>query len=151
MAKSPISSDTQGLSRAVYEELQRLRDLIRSDTVKREMWGNRFTAADRRKFSGPEREVLRKHHTIELWHIARGTPTPNQCIVEVAYAVGLVDDTRRDSLLDALGAKPRAGKIGKQRSAAVPHWDAAARELRFRGKVVRVVIQREGRPVLPSP
>jgi len=30
------------------------------------------------------------------------TPTPNQCIVEVAYAVGLINDSRRESLLDAL-------------------------------------------------
>jgi len=139
MAKIAASNAGPELPPAVYEELQRLRDLIRSDTVKREMWGNRFTAADRRKFSGPEREVLRKHHTIELWHIARGTPTPNQCIVEVAYAVGLLNDSRRDSLLDALGEKPRAGKIARPRSAAVPHWDEDARELRIQGKVVRVV------------
>jgi len=139
MAKSPTSNDTLGLPDAAYEELQRLHDLIRSDTVKRELWGNRFTAADRRKFVGPVQEVLKQHHTIELWHIARGTPTPNQCIVEVAYAVGLINDSRRESLLDALGAKPRAGTTGKQRSAAVPHWDEDARELRFQGKVVRVV------------
>ena len=139
MAKNPTTNDTLGLPDAVYEELQRLRDLIRSDTVKRELWGNRFTAADRRKFAGPVQEVLERHHTIELWNIARGTPTPNQCIVEVAYAVGLINDSRRESLLDALGAKPRAGTIGKQRSAAVPHWDEASRELRFQGKVVRVV------------
>lgn len=139
MAKIAASNAEPELPPAVYEELQRLRDLIRSDTVKRELWGNRFTAADRRKFSGPEREVLRAHHTIELWHIARGTPTPNQCIVEAAYAMGLLNDSRRDSLLDALGAKPRAGKIPRPRSAAVPHWDEDARELRFQGKVVRVV------------
>jgi len=72
-------------------------------------------------------------------HIARGTPTPNQCIVEVVYAVGLLNDSRSDSLLDALGAKPRAGKIARPRSAAVPHWDEDARELRIQGKVVRVV------------
>jgi hypothetical protein len=138
MAKSPTSNDTQGLSPAVYEELQRLRDLIRSDTVKRELWANRFTAADRQKFAGPEKEVRKQHHTIELWHIARGTPTPNQCIVEAAYAVGLINDSRRESLLDALGAKPRAEKIGKQRSAAVPRWDEASRELWLQGKVVRV-------------
>lgn len=139
MAKIAASNAEPELPPAVYEELQRLRDLIRSDTVRRELWGNRFTAADRRQFSGPEREVLRKHHTIKLWHIARGTPTPNQCIVEVAYAVGLLNDSRRNSLLDALGAKPRAKKITKQRSAAVPHWDEDARELRFQGKVVCVV------------
>lgn len=37
MAKSPASNDTLELPDAVYEELQRLRDLIRSDTVKREL------------------------------------------------------------------------------------------------------------------
>ena len=73
MAKSPTINDTLGLPDAAYEELQRLHDLIRSDTVKRELWGNRFTAADRRKFVGPVQEVLKQHHTIELWHIARGT------------------------------------------------------------------------------
>lgn len=139
MAKIAASNAGPELPPAVYEELQRLHDLIRSDTVKRELWGNRFTAADRRKFSGPEREVLRKHHTIELWHIAHGTPTPNQCIVEVAHVVGLVNDSRRDSLLDALGAKPRAQKTSRPQSAAVPHWDHEARELRFQGKVVRIV------------
>lgn len=77
MAKSPASNDTLGLPDTVYEELQRLRDLIRSDTVKRDLWANRFTAADRRKFAGPEKEVLKQHHTIELWHIARSTPTPS--------------------------------------------------------------------------
>jgi hypothetical protein len=130
MAKSPASNDTLELPDAVYEELQRLRDLIRSDTVKRELWGNRFTAADRRKFSGPEKEVLKQHHTIELWHIARGTPTPNQCIVEVAYAVGLLNNSRRDSLLDALGAKPRAGRTDMRfhtRAATSMHagWDGS--------------------------
>ena len=53
MAKSPASNDTLGLPDTVYGELQRLRDLIRSDTVKRDLWANRFTAADRRKFAGP--------------------------------------------------------------------------------------------------
>ena len=67
--------------------------------MKRELWGNRFTAADRRKFAGPVQEVLERHHTIELWNIARSTPTPNQCIVEVAYAVGLINDSRRESLM----------------------------------------------------
>ncbi len=39
MAKSPASNDTLGLPDTVYEELQRLRDLIRSDTVKRDLTG----------------------------------------------------------------------------------------------------------------
>lgn len=133
----PRSADE--LPAALRENLERLFNLIRSDTVKRELWSNRFTAADRRKFSGNDAAVLRRHHTIELWHVARGTPTWNECIVEVAHAVGLVDDQRRRSLLTDLGVKLTAGTDGKARSGAVPHWDDEARELRYCGKVVRVV------------
>jgi hypothetical protein len=123
--------------------LMRVAAAFRGVTVAPMPAGHRLLALsdvpDRRKFAGPVQKVLERHHTIEPWNIARGTPTPNQCIVEVAYAVGLINDSRRESLLDALGAKPRAETIGKQRSAAVPHWDEAARELWFQGKVVRVV------------
>ena len=127
------------LAAAVVEALQRLRDLIRSDTVKRELWTNRFTMADRGKFTGPEVAILRDHDTIDLWRIARGTPTWNQCIVEVAHAVGLINASRREALLAELGAQPPAATPGSRRGAAVPHWDEQARELRYRSKVVRVV------------
>lgn len=139
MAQSPTINDGPRLPPAVYEELQRLRDLIRTDTVKRELWANRFTAADRRKFPGSEKEVLTQHHTIDLWHIARGTPTLNHCIVEVAYVAGLINGSRRDSLLDALDARTPADEAAAPQSRTVPHWDDEARELRFLGKVVRVV------------
>ena len=122
MAKNPTTNDTLGLPDAVYEELQRLRDLIRSDTVKRELWGNRFTAADRRKFAGPVQEVLERHHTIELWNIARGTPTPNQCIVEVAYAVGPQhrDDPAglRGGRMAAADRRPARPQIERRNAAA---------------------------------
>lgn len=127
------------LPTAVIETLQRLLDLIRSDTVKRELWRNRFTTADRGKFVGTEAAILRDHQTIDLWRIARGTPTFNQCIVEVAHAVGLINAPRRDTLLAELRADPPPATTGSRRGATVPHWDEEARELRYRGKVVRVV------------
>ena len=68
-------SNTEDLPVALRQSLERLLDLIRSDTVKRELWANRFTTADRRKFNGTDDSVLKRHHTVELWHIARGTPT----------------------------------------------------------------------------
>ena len=132
-------SNAEDLPVALRENLERLLDLIRSDTVKRELWANRFTTADRRKFNGTDDSVLKRHHTVELWHIARGTPTWNECIVEVAHAVGLIDGPRRKVLLAELGAKPAAHATRKVGSGAVPRWDEDARELRFRGKVVRIV------------
>jgi hypothetical protein len=133
----PRSADE--LPAALRKNLERLLDLIRSDTVKRELWSNRFTAADRRKFSGNDAAVLRRHHTIELWHVARGTPTWNECIVEVAHAVGLIGGPRREVLLAELGAKPPADRSRSARSGVVPRWNDDARELRFRGKLVRTV------------
>ena len=103
---------------------------------------NRFTAADRRKFAEPWPEVWKKHNIIGMWHIARGTPTWNECIVEVAHSLGFINGPRRESLLEALGANTHTGEASgaRARSAAPkPHWDDEARELRYRGQLVRVV------------
>ncbi len=130
-------ADQEELPAALRESLESLLQKIYNDTAKRELWTNRFTATDRRKFTGGV-AALRSHNIIELWHIARGTPTWNECIVEVARALGFINDGRRATLLEALGAQP-SKKQGGGRSSAVPHWDDDARELRYRGKVVRVI------------
>jgi hypothetical protein len=132
-------AEQEELPAALRKSLESLLQKIYNETAKREMWANRFTANDRRKFPGGD-AALRKHNIIEMWHIARGTPTWNECIVEVAHALGFINDARRASLLDDLGAKPSQAK-GGGRSSAVPHWDDDARELRYRGKVVRVVLR----------
>lgn len=138
MATNNPNSETQ-LPAALRETLQRLVDLISNDTAKRELWTNRFTAADRKKFEKPVMLLPEKHGIIDLWRIARGTPTWNECIVEIAHALGFINGPRRDSLLGELGAKPLVGSSRKARSAAIPHWDEDARELRYLGQVVRVV------------
>ncbi len=125
------------LPAAMRESIEALLQKIFSETAKRELWANRFTTTDRLKFSGGD-AALRKHNIIELWHIARGTATWNECIVEVAHALGFINDARRASLLEALGAMPSKAKGGR-RPSAVPHWDEDARELRYLGQVVRVV------------
>lgn len=124
---------------ALRERLQELIDRVFNDVAKRELWTNRFTDADRSRFKGEARHVLDRHNIIEIWHIAHGTPTWNECIVEVAHALGFIDSTQRESLRDQLGAKPARGNRPGARQPAVPHWDDDARELRYRGKVVRVV------------
>jgi hypothetical protein len=126
------------LPAALRRSLEQLLGRINNDTAKRELWGNRFTAADRRKFSGTPREILR-HNTIQMWHVARGTPTWNECIVEVAYALGFINAARREALIDQLGARLAVGKTRTTGTAAIPHWDDDARELRYRGQLIRVV------------
>ena len=125
------------LPAVMRQSLEALLQKIYNETAKRELWTNRFTATDRRKFPGGD-AALQNHNIIELWHMARGTATWNQCVVEVAYALGFINDARRASLLEALGAMPSQSK-GGSRSSAVPHWDEDARELRYRGQLVRVV------------
>ena len=138
----PNQSDEPQLPAELQESLQTLIDRIFNNTAKRELWKNRFTSADRRKFPQPEAETLEQHNIIDLWRIARGTPTWNECIVEVSHALGFINDTRRQSLLDALGANDRSGQAPGQkarRAAAIPHWDEESRELRYQGQLVRIV------------
>lgn len=136
-AKNP--NNATPLPAALREALQRLVDLISNDTAKRELLTNRFTAADRRKFEKPGMQPPEKYGIIDLWRIARGTATWNECIVEIAHALGFINGPRLDTLLAELGAKPRAGMGSKDRSVAIPHWDEDARELRYLGQVVRIV------------
>lgn len=132
----PVQSE---LPAGLYESLQGLLDQILNDAVKRELWTNRFTAADRKKFAKPGMPEPKKINVVEMWHIARGTPTWNECIVEVAHAIGFINATRRESLLDQLGAHRPPSRSPARATAAVPHWDDEARELRYRNRVVRVV------------
>jgi len=130
------------MPQAVQRSLETALARIQNETAARELWTNRFTAADRRKFAEPWPEVWKKHNTIGMWHIARGTSTWNECIVEVAHALGFINGPRRESLLEALGANTRLGQASAARTgpaAAIPHWDDDARELRYRGQLVRVV------------
>ncbi len=134
------SSNT--LPAAVRESLETAWNRISNELAARELWTNRFTAADRRKFAEPWPEVWKKHNIIGMWHIARGTPTWNECIVEVAHALGFVNGPRRESLLEALGAHTHPGKASGARARSTgpkPHWDEEPRELRYLGQLVRVV------------
>jgi hypothetical protein len=128
-----------GLPSGLHDRLQGLLDQILNDAVKRDLWTNRFTAADRQKFAKPGIPEPKKINVIEMWHIARGTPTWNECIVEVAHAIGFINATRRESLLDQLGAHRPPSRSPARATAAVPYWDDEARELRYRNRVVRVV------------
>jgi hypothetical protein len=135
-------SHSEPMPQAVQRSLETALARIWNETAARELWTKQFTAADRRKFDEPWPAVWKKHNIIGMWHIARGTPTWNECIVEVAHALGFVNGPRRESLLEALGADTHSGKAPGARArstAPKPHWDDEARELRYLGQLVRVV------------
>ena len=135
-------SHSEPMPQAVQRSLETALARIQNETAARKLWTDCFTAADRRKFAEPWPAVWKKHNIIGMWHIARGTPTWNECIVEVAHALGFINGPLRESLLEALGANTHTGKASGARArstAAIPHWDDDARELRYRGQLVRVV------------
>lgn len=109
---SPVQSK---LPAGLHESLQGLLDQILNDAVKRELWTNRFTAADRKKFAKPGMPEPKKINVVEMWHIARGTPTWNECIVEVSHAIGFINASRRESLLDQLGAHRPPSRSPRER------------------------------------
>lgn len=124
---------------AVQASLEELFLRVSNENAKRELWKNRFTAADREKFTGTAEKVLKTHSIVALWHVARCTPTANECLVEVAYALGFINPSRRENLLSELGSTILKSRSANDCSTDIPQWDEEARELRYRGKVVRTV------------
>ncbi len=123
----------------VQEELEKAYRRVQNLTAAQRLWDRVFTEKDRRKCGGtlarawtPETAL-----TVGMYCTARGT-TADRALVEVAHALGFLNDRLRADLLDALGEEPA------ERDPEKPHWDKQARELRFRGVVVRK-IPRPGR------
>ncbi len=132
-------SDQAKLPVGLRASLEELCLKVCNETAKRKLWAHRFTDADRAKFEDPPAEVLMKHEVPVLWHLARGTPTWNECIVEVAHALGFIHGPRREALLAGLGSEIVQRSSSSVRPTTLPHWDRETRELRYRGEVVRRV------------
>ena len=115
-------------------ELEKAYHRVQNLTAARRLWDRVFTKKDRRKCGGTLAVAWTKETalTVGMYCIARGT-TADRALVEVAHALGFLNDRLRDDLLNALGEKPA------ERDPEKPHWDKQARELRFRGVVVREV------------
>jgi hypothetical protein len=129
------------LAPAVQANLEEVFFRVCNPTAKRKLWVNHFTEADRAKFKGSPMEVLEQYSVPVLWHVARGTPNWNECLVEVGHALGFINGPRRDGLLAALGARGRGDAGEHSRERAVPVWDEEASELLFQGRVVRKVLR----------
>lgn len=118
----------------VRDELQKAYGRVQNLTAAERLWNRVFTDDDRRKCGGNLAKAWTPATglTVGLYCTARGT-TADRALVEVAHALNFLNDRLRDDLLAALGER------SAERDPEKPHWDKPARELRFRGAVVRKV------------
>ena len=116
----------------VRDELEKAYHRIQNLTAARRLWDRVFTEKERRKCGGTLAAAWTADTglTVGMYCTARDT-TADRALVEVAHAPGFVNDRMGSDLLDALGEQPA------ERDPEKPHWDKQARELRFRGVVVR--------------
>ena len=116
------------------DELENAYRRVQNLTAAQRLWDRVLTEKDRRKCGGSLAAAWAADTglTVGMYCTARGT-TADRGLVEVAHALGFVNERLRNNLLDALGEQPA------ERDPEKPHWDKQARELRFRGAVVRRV------------
>ena len=116
------------------DELEKAYHRVQNLTAAQRLWDRVLTEKDRRKCGGSLAVAWAADTglTVGMYCTARGT-TADRGLVEVAHALGFLNDRLRDDLLDALGEQPA------ERDPEKPHWDKQARELRFRSVVVRKV------------
>jgi hypothetical protein len=115
---------------------------IQNLTAGQKLWHERFTDADRAVFTEPWPAVWASNQgTIGLWCRARGTSW-NRAIAEVAHALGFLDQVSRDVIVAALPPEDQAAADRaaiRARREAMPSWNKAVGEVRYRGKVIRAV------------
>jgi hypothetical protein len=108
----------------------------------RKLWYERFTDADRSKFTDPWPQVWDNNQgTIGMWCTARGTSW-NRAIVEAAHSLGFLDVATRDALIAVLPAEDgnaSAAHPTPDITSVLPIWRKASGELLYRGKVIREV------------
>ena len=116
------------------DELEKAYHRVQNLTAAQRLWDRVLTEKERRKCGGSLAAAWTADTglTVGMYCTARGT-TADRGLVEVAHALGFVNERLRNNLLDALGEQPA------ERDPEKPHWDKQARELRFRGAVVRRV------------
>lgn len=116
------------------DELEKAYGRVQNLTAAKRLWDRVFRHDDRRKCGGNLAKAWTPVTglTVGLYCTARGT-TADRALVEVAHALGFLDDRLLAELLDVLGEEPA------ERDPEKPHWDRRAGELRFRDVVVRRV------------
>ena len=105
---------------------------IQNATAARKLWNEIFNDADRRRCDNDLENAYRNGGVIGMWQKARGG-TIDDALLDAAHALGFLTVQARDSLAQFVPGRRRKLDPNK------PHWNAEARKLTYRGKVVREV------------
>ena len=119
------------------EELQRLRTAVEVPAATWRFWQRVLTPEDRRTL-GRFDDAFQTGGTIAVWSRLRGT-TAERAIVDVALSLNLTDTATANWLLHELGESPI--DVTNPSNDATPSWDKEARELGYRGQVVRRIMR----------
>lgn len=105
---------------------------IQNATAVRKLWNEIFNDADRRRCDDDLEAAYRNGGVIGMWQKARGG-TIDDALLDAAHALGFLTEQARDRLAQFVPGRRRKLDPNK------PHWNAEARKLTYRGKVVREV------------
>lgn len=105
---------------------------IQNATAARKLWNEIFNEEDRRRCDDDLENAYRNGGVIGMWQKARGG-TIDDALLDAAHALGFLTEQARDRLAEFVPDRRRKLDPNK------PHWNAEARKLTYRGKVVREV------------
>ena len=131
-----------GLPDWATEKLTEAYHRIQNQLGGRKLWYERFTDADRSKFTDPWPKVWANNQgTIGMWCKARGASW-NRAIVEAAHALGFLNGPTRDAVIAVLSAEDdnatKAHPIPND-TRVLPVWKKANGELWYRSELIRRV------------
>ena len=131
-----------GLPDWATEKLTEAYHRIQNQLGGRKLWYERFTDADRSKFTDPWPKVWANNQgTIGMWCKARGASW-NRAIVQAAHALGFLDVATGDALIAVLPAEDGNASAAHPTPAinsVLPIWKKTTGELLYRGKLIREV------------
>ena len=131
MSNAPSPSE---LPRNVIEELQLQLARVSAPMSAERFWERVLTEDDRQRLGGNLQAAYRERHgTVGMWMWLRAVAQP-QAVVDVARALGFLDDATYRWLLREIG-EPQQESPNRE----VPVWNRTEGRLRWRNRIVRRV------------
>ncbi len=118
----------------VMEELQTQYLRIKAFVSATRLWERVLTNQERQRLGGEVEGSHAKLGTVGMWQAVRGG-SDARAVIDIAQALGFLDQTGYHWLLGEIGEKPRKVQEPLHR----PTWDAREGELRLAGQVIRPV------------
>jgi hypothetical protein len=127
----PATVRRSDLPERLRQKLEELEPRVQGVAAATAIWTRHFTAAEQRTL-GDDAYIAWKNNgrTAGMWAAVREV-SPDQAIVQIAYALDWLDTKTSSELLEALG--------GGAENLSKPRWLKEKRELWFEGKIVRQI------------